>query len=342
MSIQKTGETRFEKGAPARAARLSARAYRAGRSLADRLRLRDSSTGREVLAILNVLGQIAAGSVLFRGHGPIEVDGHRMQLAGKHAPSPALACAVLDGHYERATRALVERLLPPGGTFIDVGAHVGLYTLVAARRVGPGGRVYAFEPEPNNFQLLTQNIQRNGYANVTPVPCAVCERTGQSPLFVSRQGNDRHSLFRNPRSPIREQRQAVETTTLDDFLASAGWPEIDLVKMDIEGAEPLAIAGMSRMLGRSSRMHLIVEFSPEMLEAGGTPPCQFLTDLAAHGLELFSIEDNASLVPLCAGQFAAAAEQVRARGVINLLCHKKAPEDTREPPFRAACAGGLP
>lgn len=322
MSRQKARERKSGIGAPSRAARLSARAYRAGRSMADRLRLRDSSTGRELLAILNVLGQMAAGSVLFRDRGGLEVDGHRVQLAGRHAPSPALASAVIDGRYERATWQWVERLLPPGGTFIDIGAHVGLYTLQAARRVGPSGHVYAFEPEPHNFQLLRQNIRRNGYANVTTVPRAVCERTGQARLFVSRQGNDRHSLFANPRSPFPEHRQTVETTTLDDFLASAGWPQIDLIKMDIEGAEPSAIAGMSRLLDRAKRVRMIVEFSPEMLDAGGTPPGRFLDRLTAHGLDLFTIEDDATLVPLRPGQFAAAAEEVRARGVVNLLCRK--------------------
>ncbi len=341
MKGRKAGERNIKKGAPSRAARLSARAYRAGRGLADRLRLRDSFAGRELLAILNMAGQMAAGSVLFRRQSPIEVDGHRVQLSGKHAPSPALASAVIDGHYERATRELIERLLPPGGTFIDIGAHVGLYTLVAARSVGPRGHVYAFEPEPDNFALLRENILRNGYANVTATACAVCERTGESRLFVSRQGNDRHSLFPNPRSPFQEHRETVRTTTLDDFLDSAGWPEIDLIKMDIEGAEPLAIAGMSRLLARSSRVQLIVEFSPETLDAGGTSPCRFLDGLAAHGLDLFAIEDDASLIPLRSNRFAAAAEHVRARGVINLLCRKSEPGETHEPALSAGRAGGL-
>ncbi|HVB34129.1 MAG TPA: FkbM family methyltransferase [Patescibacteria group bacterium] len=325
MSDRNTKAVASGRGAPSPARKLSAGAYRLGRGLADRLGLRNTSAGRQAQAALNILGQIAARQILFRGRRPIEVDGQSVRLAGKHAPSPALASALIEGHYEGATRRLIETLLPEGGTFIDIGAHVGLYTLAAARRVGPSGRVFAFEPEPDNRQLLRENIRLNGYRNVTIVPLAVCDRSGESQLFVSRQGNDRHSLFRNPSSPLRESTETVHTTTLDDFLVSARWPEIDLVKMDIEGAEPLAIDGMRGLIERSSRLRMIVEFSPGMLEAGGASPRDFLAALADRDMELFTIEDDGSLVPLRASEFREATGKIRARGVINLFCRKGKP-----------------
>lgn len=322
------------KGWPAaggsRAAKWTASAYRSGRLLADFLRLRRFAAGRRALASLNMAGQFLASRFLFRSRLAAEVDGHRIQLAGSHGPSPALAGAMIAGNYEPATRLLVERLLPEGGAFIDVGAHVGLYTLLAAGRVGPRGRVFAFEPEADNYRLLRKNIELNGYANVMAVPLALRECSGKASLFVSRQGNDRHSLFRNPRSPLREHGEVVETATLDDFLAAVGWPEIDLIKMDIEGAEPFALAGMRLLLERSRRLNLIVEFSPEMLEAGRTPPCEFLASLAAQNLEVFIIEDDAPLARLYPSQFAAATVRIRARGAANLLCRKgqsTAPEE---------------
>ena len=307
----------------------SARAYRSGRAVADRLGLRRTAAGRKALAALNILGRWAAGRFLLARRAPVEVEGHRLHLAGERAPSLSLATALLEGGYETATRRLIERLLPDGGTFLDVGAHVGFYSLLAARRAGPNGRVFAFEPEPDNFRLLRKNIAENGYDNITAIPAAVSDRSGRSEMFVSRQGNDRHSLFRNPGSPLEERTETVDTTTLDDFAAALGWPAIDLVKMDIEGAEPLALAGMQRLLNRSPQLSLIVEFSPGMIEAGGVAPEGFLAILARCGLELFVIEDDASLVPLSPGQFPAWTGKVRERGVVNLLCQKPRPAKTR-------------
>lgn len=302
---------------------LSARAYRSGRAVADWLGLRRTAAGRKALAALNILGRWAAGRFLLARRAPVEVAGYRLHLAGERAPSLALATALIEGGYERATRQLIERLLPEGGTFLDVGAHVGFYSLVAARKVGPSGRVFAFEPEPDNFRLLRKNIAENGCENITAVPAAVSVRSGRAEMFVSPQGNDRHSLFRNPGSPVHERKETVDTMTLDDFAASLGWPAIDLVKMDIEGAEPLALAGMSRLLKRSPRLNLIVEFSPGMLAAGGFPPERYLESLARHGLSLSVIEDDGVLIPVSPRQFVEWTEKVRRRGVVNLLCRKR-------------------
>ncbi|MDE3136587.1 MAG: FkbM family methyltransferase [Acidobacteriota bacterium] len=300
----------------------SARAYHSGRAVADLLGLRRTAAGRKALAALNILGRWAAERFLLARRAPVESDGHRLHLAGERAPSLSLATALVEGGYERATRELIEGLLPEGGTFLDVGAHAGFYSLAAARRVGPRGRVFAFEPDMDNFHLLRKNIAENAYDNITAIPAAVCNRTGRAELFVSPQGNDRHSLFRNPGSPIEENAEEVDTTTLDDFAGALGWPAIDLIKMDIEGAEPLALAGMRRLLERSSQIRLIVEFSPGMLEAGGTAPQQFLEELARQRLEVRVIEDDSSPVPISPAHFAELAEKVRERGVVNLLCVK--------------------
>jgi FkbM family methyltransferase len=305
---------------------LSARAYRSGRAAADRLGLRRTARGRKALAALNIVGGWAAGHILSRSREPLAVAGLRLHLAGRRAPSLSLATAVAEGGYERATREWIETLLREGGTFFDVGAHVGFYSLVAARRVGERGRVYAFEPEPDNFRLLGENIAENGFGNVVAISAAVCDRPGRGEMYVSWQGNDRHSLFRNPGSPIAERRVAVETTTLDAFAEALGWPAIDLVKMDIEGAEPLALAGMGKVIRRSPKLRMIVEFSPGMLEAGGERPERFLETLAGHGFDLFVIEDDGCLAPLSRPQFGAWTRRIRERGVANLFCQKSGSE----------------
>src|ERR1017187_7387482 len=133
----------------------------------DSIGLRKSSLGRKAIASLNVAGQAVARQVYLRRKTPFVVDGHKMFLSAANAPSLIFVNSVLHDQYEPETKILLSNIIRPGMTFLDVGAHVGHYTLLAARLVGPTGHVYAFEPEPENYAILTKNIALNGYTNVT-------------------------------------------------------------------------------------------------------------------------------------------------------------------------------
>src|ERR1035441_6724268 len=132
--------------------------------------LRRSRMGRKLIAAINVVGQGAARLVYLGPGAPFFIDGHKIFLSGRNAPSWGFVDSVLHDQYEPETKALLGSLIRPGMTVFDIGAHVGHYTLLAARIVGPTGRVYAFEPEPENFALLKRNVELNGYKNVTCVP----------------------------------------------------------------------------------------------------------------------------------------------------------------------------
>ncbi len=245
-----------------------------------------------------------------------------MYLAYRRNPSVSFSTKMLTGEYERQTVRLFERLIRKGMIVFDVGAHVGYYTLRAAKLVGPEGRVYAFEPEPENYAILQKNIALNGYRNATLVQKAVTDRSGKVMLFLSGQGNDRHSIHANPRRLWREPSTEVATISLDDFMVAEGWPRVDLIKIDIEGAEPLAIQGMCQLLSRSDDLKLIVEFSPESLQAGGFAPSEFLERLAALGFKLRSAEADGVLKPLEPAEFTSFISRVADEGVRNLLCEK--------------------
>src|SRR2546426_5233280 len=102
---------------------------------------------------------------------PVRVDGHSISHTGQ--PS---SLKIGSGLYELKTVRLVCSVLKPGMTFVDVGAHIGWYTMVAARAVGRMGHVYAFEPEPTNFELLQKNVVGNGYhGHVTLTPKAISD-----------------------------------------------------------------------------------------------------------------------------------------------------------------------
>lgn len=171
------------------------------------------------------------------------------------------------GLYELDTARLIRRILRPGDTFIDGGANIGYFSLIAAKRVGPKGRVHAFEPQPANRKRLAEHVERNGLASIIEIhPVALFDRPGSLDLHTFENPEANHgqsTFFAGPETA--SQKVTVEMTRLDDYLPSVA-PR--LIKLDIEGAEPQAISGMTRTL-RTHRPALIVELSASILKRAG-------------------------------------------------------------------------
>jgi FkbM family methyltransferase len=213
-----------------------------------------------------------------------DVEGHKM-----HIPTKNISCGM--GRFEQETTAVFLNLIAGGDVVVDVGAHVGYYTLLAARKVGPEGRVFAFEPHPDNFDLLVKNINSNFYRNVIPVQKAVSNKTGKAELFL--QAPSTHSLFRKNQNS--NESVLVETTTLDEYFQTVEKrlrSRLKLIKMDIEGAEPQAMQGMQQILNEIGEVAIICEFEPENLKASGCDPSEFKSYLTEQGFKLQSIDKN--------------------------------------------------
>jgi len=267
-------------------------------------------------------GARAAANAAYRGvvqapEEPLYVGGQRMFLAsaGRYA-SPDMAMGV----YEPGTTRLIERLLKPGDCVLDIGAHVGYYALLAARLVGSGGQVFAFEPEPENYALLVQNVALNGYRNITAVQRAVSDHAGAGQLFLSTADNGRHSLYRLEGS--RGACVAVQTTTVDEFLAALGWPPVHFIKLDVEGGELAALSGMTGCLARSPRIALIVEYCPWIMQALGTVPQRLPEALLKLGLESAVVSDRGTVSLAADGIEALTRRLLQQRSYVNLLCQR--------------------
>lgn len=224
------------------------------------------------------------------GGRPVQVQGHRMVLS---PPGEYAAPDLVADRYEPGTTRLFRELLEPGQTVIDIGAHAGYYTLLAARAVGATGRVIAFEPAPRNLALLRQNVAQNGYAEiVTVVPSAVSNAVGRQTLLLSGFDTGFHSLQQvGPRRKGADGGVVVETTTVDAYLVGLGWPRVDLVKLDIEGGETAALRGMRGLTARTPGLRLVVEFCPWILRALSMDPAAFLQLLRDEGFDLQVIEE---------------------------------------------------
>lgn len=230
---------------------------------------------------------------------------------------PSLPLAQLAvGTYEPDTTLLLKQLLRPGMTIVDVGANIGYYTILSAMSMRGRGSVYSFEPDPHLLGVLHSNVHASGYSGlITIVPMAASDRHEKAKLFLGTNGTT--SLF-----PVRyEERESVivEAISLDAYFADLGWPRVDLVKMDIEGAEKLALKGMKELVSRNPHMELIVEFCPNAIEDTGGMPDEFCDALLEAGFRQFWLIGG-KLEPV---EFPRELPQLVARvgeGIANLLC----------------------
>ena len=224
---------------------------------------------------------------------PHRILGHVMFL---HPTSSSLA-RMAHETYEMDTVKVVERLLSPGMSFLDIGAHVGYYTLLGARLVGPNGTVYAFEPQPDVYRLLVKNIHMNGYSGiVVPIQKAVTEKGGSVLLYDSEKDSCSASIFSG--SSVSTVTVECESVSLDEFFGAQGWPAVDLIKMDIEGAEPLALGGMLEVSRRNEYLKLVVEYNSYHQSKAGVAPEQFFAVLEELGFSRFYAIRLGKLLPI--------------------------------------------
>jgi FkbM family methyltransferase len=165
--------------------------------------------------------------------------------------------------WEPGETALLLEWLRPGMTFLDVGAHVGYYTVLAARRVAKGGLVLAFEPSPRNYELLLANVWRNGLTNVVCFPWALSDRMAFLDLFTDERNTGDNRIFHSA------GRQCVQVRGVALDCVPSIRPPIDVVKIDVQGAEEAVVAGMGTLLGRSPRVRITLEYWPFGLRALG-------------------------------------------------------------------------
>ena len=131
------------------------------------------------------------------------------------------------GTYEPYTAEVISRVLKKGDTVLDIGANIGYFTLIYANQVGNNGKVYAFEPSPQNYSLLNKNITANGYKNVVVEQKAVSDQSSPIQFYLSLRNNGQHSFFNThgDRKSIK-----VESVRLDDYFPPN--TAVDFIKID--------------------------------------------------------------------------------------------------------------
>jgi FkbM family methyltransferase len=222
--------------------------------------------------------------VRFLNRKIIEIQGSKMYLdlwEKDRALRRTFRAYASSSVHEQSTTQLLRSILNPGDVFVDLGANIGYFTLLAASIVGRGGKVYSFEPEPRNFSLLSRNVSLNNYSH-----CPY--DTGHHTMNQSNGITDYESYVDYDKSAIRKV--PIDTISLDEFLDKEKQQQVALVKVDVEGAEGFALKGMRNTIQNNEDIRIIMEFFPLFIEKMGCDPRQIIDMVTnQYGLKIFQI-----------------------------------------------------
>ncbi|MGA8492260.1 MAG: FkbM family methyltransferase [Terriglobales bacterium] len=212
---------------------------------------------------------------------PYKVPGGQIFL--NISESPMMLARVV-GRFEVQKHRAVLALLKPGMTFIDVGANKGDFGLLAAQIVGEKGRVLSFEPEPTNCHWIRKSIELNGYKNIVLYEAALADANEQSRLFLGKQSGWHTLMEAMPNRncgiiPITKR-------TLDSVLQETGSNRVDVIKIDVEGAEIAVLRGAVETLKANRDILLLMDIHPDL----GVDPFAVCDLLGSLGFSTYEIE----------------------------------------------------
>lgn len=225
----------------------------------------------------------------------------------------------MTGHYEPFETEVAMEEINAGDTVVDIGANIGYYTLLFARKVGSDGMVFAFEPDSDNFKLLQKNISANAYANVISEQMAVTNKNQEIKLYQSLRSAGHHRIFAWEGS---DKAQVIQGITLDDYLSESGNP-VNLIKIDIEGAELTAIEGMTGVIEKNRGLKIITEYNPLAIKESGFEPEGYLDLLSRMGFVFYNLNEPLQKKERVSRSYLLSEYTPENRRYTNLLCTRQ-------------------
>ena len=294
------------------------------------------------IRFLVVIGLLATGSIFFMGRPSLRTKGYFLFLRTWHSYCPfagsklwpdrlspvfepfvpvwfqvepgvtmsldpydyASSSILWSCEWEPKTWHALEQDLPGGGTFVDVGAHIGWYSLKAAKAVGPKGRVIAVEPNHETLLRLRDNIRASGASTVIIVAPVACSDSETTLNFYAapraNTGESSLSLANASQQGTVAASYQVRARRVDDIVREAGVARVDAVKIDVEGAEFLVLKGAVETLDRC-RPVVAVELNDHHLKSMGSSVEEVMAFMRAHGYApTQDLEQNTEFVPVAA------------------------------------------
>lgn len=215
------------------------------------------------------------------------------------------------GYFEWAESNFIRSFLKPGNTFVDVGANIGWHTLIAANKVGAKGRVLSFEPVTTTFNELEDNIEINGFKNISPFRLALSDTEGSAVIYGNVENDSGgNSMITSEGRPVLE---TISMQRGDVVLAGERVTGIDLLKIDVEGAEMRVLEGLAGYFERGLIGAMLVEINSPHLRNAGTTPEAVVDYIRQKGFVVHDVHDLGSeLGSLKSGDY-----------VMNVVCRRK-------------------
>jgi len=244
----------------------------------------------------------------------IIMDGQKLFLDKEDS----LMLSIKNNDHELTEIKFLKQIIKNGDTVLDLGANIGVYTLIFAKLVGKSGHVFAFEPDPTNFEILSKNVKENKHENVTLVQKAVSEKNDRIKLFVSKRNHASHRIFDS-----EEKRNSIEVDviTLDTYFKKIKNP-INFIKMDVEGVEGATLLGASNIIKNSKDLVIMMEYFPKWIRKYGMNPEEILDSLIEKKFKLFNInQKERKIFPINLKNFVKEYNEQK-KNYTNVLCVK--------------------
>ena len=194
-------------------------------------------------------------------------------------------------------KALMKSLIQPGDTMLDIGTHIGYYTLMFSRWVGNNGKVISFEASKKNYDKLSNNIKRNNFHNILAINAAASNKDEERDFYINDGGNaGSNSLYPHSSNMKKESIKAVDTGKL---IASETSIPPRLIKIDVEGHEPAVLQSLEPILDVPADIspHVFAEVNKITLEAAGYSPERMFELMRGFGYRSFQITKQGKPMP---------------------------------------------
>ena len=228
--------------------------------------------------------------------------------------NPEISPLKKDKIYEQETTLFIRNYLNKGDTVWDVGANIGYFTLEFAKSVGSGGKVLSFEPHPEIFNVLQRNVRRNKYQNISLHNVACGEEATFSKLYFSTENEGNHKIVKNSSSNDSVKTKIVKLSTFLETHAPR------LIKMDIEGAELLALKGLGTEYLKNNHVDFVIEYHPYEMSFFNIEGEEFLDFFIEAGYKFRNLATGS--FPIIDKPFILKSYTKGERGITNLFCSK--------------------
>ena len=225
----------------------------------------------------------------------------------------------INGVYGELDTKIIREEIHEGDIVIDVGANIGYYTLIFAQLVGSSGKVFAFEPESKNFEILKKNIEINNYPNIVAEQKIVSDKSGIVKLFIAEHGIVGHRINQQKSS---QKFIEVESIILDNYIKKLNLDnKINFIKIDVEGSEPKVLEGAKEIMQKSNQLKIFTEFNRESVKEYGVEPKEMIDLLYRNGFKIYLPNYKENKINLTNVNELLTSKETLLEN-INLLCKK--------------------